>query len=283
MSKIKGRKNATKTKHLPAVPQAREQLPLAKAPDYLKQLAGKHFGLEESDTQRDIIIPRLRLLQATSQDVRDKAAEAGTFQHSLTREVYGNQIRIIPLLMHPTRIKWEVGGAGLRLCWSDNARECTGGERIDVGAQAKEGKGKVVQHGPQICAECPDAQPGADRKGEFVVPVCNFTYNFIVLLDGRTQEGPIALAMPKIQQQPAKQLLSLARFSNLPLWTKIYELGAITKTFRAGQAYQITVRSVDFVPQGLLNQVSEWYKAISQNIQRVKVDLDDLPDELEVN
>ena len=75
--------------------------------------------IEEGD---NIKLPRLNLIQEKRKEIKEGLAAAGDLFNSLTKESYGREVKIVPLIQRPlTRIRWKDRdeGGGM-LCISRN-------------------------------------------------------------------------------------------------------------------------------------------------------------------
>src|SRR5438132_1612945 len=106
----------------------REPGALSDVPDYLRRKGdGPPLGLENLE-RNDMTLPRLGLCQSlTPQRIKSDpkyiaGLEEGEFFNTITREVYGNRVRLVPLLFYKTRILFgpKDEGGGLRCQSFDN-------------------------------------------------------------------------------------------------------------------------------------------------------------------
>jgi len=163
----------------------------------------------------DIKMPRLAILQGLSQLCVDGKAKMGQLANSLTKEIYGEEIEFIPLFMFKTRAMFEQG-KGLVMMSRDNLIvTMTDDEHAEY-------MGKPVEE-----------VPGAAWNGN-EPPTFNLVYNFPVLLVGNLRQFPVALSLMKTAVKPAKELLSMARFSGEDMFARVYSIKSKTEKNEKG-------------------------------------------------
>jgi hypothetical protein len=178
-------------------------------PAYVKQ--GK--GGMEAVTTDDLIIPRLDLVQALSKARQRgdpafiEGATEGDLFNSVTRQLYGQQLNIVPLYYKREFAVWKSrkssGGGGFRGMFSTKA------EAMNRVAEAEEDSLEIVET-PLM----------------FVV---------IVHDDGSTEDAVISMSRTK--QKVARQWITLATMIGADLWAKTYTLSSIQDKNAKGDLY----------------------------------------------
>lgn len=91
----------------------------------------------ETVTSKNMAIPFIKLLQALSPQVKKggskiEGAEVGMFYNTVTQEVYGTQIRIVPCAFREQFIEWRPDNGGLEKIHSSSKvlEECTRDEKF---------------------------------------------------------------------------------------------------------------------------------------------------------
>ena len=167
---------------------------------------GQAAGLEDIDKQTDIKIPRILILQALSELVKDKKGDGGQIANSITGEILGDSFEFIPLHHFKTRVKFVLGKGAV--CMSRSALTSSFGDTENSGYV--EGTN---------CIECPDsAWQGKEA------PKCSLVYNFLVLDAKNLSAFPIVISCAKSAIKEAKTLISMAAFTGEDLCARIYKL-----------------------------------------------------------
>ena len=137
---------------------------------------GSAKGFENVE-QDDILIPRVKLLQALSPEVEEGDLKAGTFVNSLTSEALPYPLEFVPIFFFKSRIKWfpREDGGGIE-CRSANSREPNQGALF-----------------APTCKECEFSQWTEESEP----PECDLIFNFPSLLTEHESELPISLSFSK--------------------------------------------------------------------------------------
>lgn len=170
----------------------------------------KPVGFEEADMQQDIIMPRLAILQATSQMVKDEKGKMGDLANSLTKENFEGSFEFIPLFLFKTRCKFDLE-QGL-VCQSRNGLTCS--MNLDETHQVG-----------QDCMACKDQQWEADSG-----PICSLVYNFPALNVKEINSFPISISLMRTSSKAGKQLLSLAMMANEDFFARKYKITTVVKS-----------------------------------------------------
>lgn len=161
-------------------------------------------GGEEVD-QGDLKMPRLAIQQGLSELVNDGKARMGDLAHSITHEVYGQELQIIPLFMFKSRAQFEAG-RGLVMMSRDN-------QTVTMGLDEFE----------QYIGKAIEEVPGSEWEGK-EPPKFSLVYNFPVLIAGRLKEFPVSLSLMKTATKAAKDFISMCQFSGEDWFARVYTL-----------------------------------------------------------
>ena len=161
-------------------------------------------GFDELE-EGDIKMSRLSIGQGLSQVVIDGKAKMGDVYQTITNEVFGESVELIPLFMFKTRARFDTE-RGLVMMSRDNE---TVTMAID---ELAEYLGKPVEE-----------VPGSAWDGK-TPPSFSVVYNFPVLLASHLMSFPISLSLMKTAVKPAKEFLSMARYSGEDMFARVYTL-----------------------------------------------------------
>lgn len=175
-------------------------------PDHLRDVHN-HFG-GENVTKEDLILPRLALCQSTNDELKKskekyiERLEAGQFFNSVTREIYGEEVHVIPLQFAKSRIYYKPPvGSGVILCRSNNG--------INGGTIAP------------VCAQCPHSQFSADGTP----PACTDYANFPVLLLPTMQL--MVMSLKSTALTAARNWVTRMQNLNKPYFSSVYSIRAL--------------------------------------------------------
>ena len=178
-------------------------------------------GIEEGD----IKIARLAIAQGLSQVCIDGKAKMGELFNTITQEVYGESVEIVPLFMFKTRAQFDVE-RGLVMMSRDNI---TVTMAIDEFAEYLN---KLVEE-----------VPGASWEGK-EPPSFNQVYNFPCLLVNRLVQFPLSLSLMRTAVKVAKIFLSMARYSGEDMFARVYK---ISSTIEKGTKGTYALPVIEFV------------------------------------
>ena len=181
-------------------------------PDFLKNVVG-HEGLENV-TKDDLVLPRLMICQGLSpQRQRGKVnyiegLQDGQLFNTVTNEVYGESVRVVPLLFTKSRILFKAmtEGGGI-LCQSFNG--------IDGGRLAK------------LCAQCPKSQFTPELP-----PECTNFMNFVSVLLPSKQL--IAVSFKSTAIKKGKNWNTNMTMKNKPSYSQVWEIKTTPETNTKG-------------------------------------------------
>lgn len=176
----------------------------------------------EAISSEDIVLPRLRLLQDTSAEVKAQESKAGRLKHSLT-EVIVDTAEFIPISMYKSRLMFDPDNReGAPLCRSIDMKKGSDGTS---------------------CAECDNA-----KWKEGKPPICNTIFNYLIIQPNEigTMIMPTILSLMKTSAQAALKLNTSVEFTlpRQPFWNRVWLLQPKQKHFPKGPAYLLNVTQV---------------------------------------
>ena len=229
-----------------------------KVPMRVSSQDGVAAGFDEVDPQKDIIMPRLAVLQGLSGMVSDGKGVMGDLANSLTKENLGKEVSFIPLFLFKTRVQFEPG-RGLVMSSRDNF----------VVTFAKDEFEEFI--GRDV-----DEVPGSNWEGK-TPPKFHEVFNFPVLLVGRENEFPVCLSMMRTAAKAAREFISMARTANEDFFARVYK---ITTHIEKGEKGTYAVPSIELVGRCSDEQYEAalvQYKSIYKRKEDIAVDIEEEP------
>jgi hypothetical protein len=239
---------------------------LMQVPEYLQKAPGEVAAGTEYMERQDVTLPRLGLCQALTPQ-RQKSnpkyiqgLEEGMYFNTITKEVYGEKVRIVPLLFYKSRILFEDmdKGGGL-LCQAPDALM---------------GVGKPGGN----CLKCPLAQFG--QGGE--PPECSIFYNYAALAfsNGRITgiENMIVVSLKSTGLKVARDWNALIRLRRADIFAGVYEFTSTT-TRKDPYTWQTPIiQPTGWIDQASLIFAQEAYKAVAELHKqgRLRHDVEDI-------
>ena len=235
------------------------------APDYLRPTPGEQPAGTENIDRSDMTLPRLGLCQNNSpQRIRTDAKyieglREGDFFNSITGEVYGERLQIVPLLFYKSRILFgeEMGGP--------------------LRCQATDGLHGIGTPGGE-CTTCPLSQFGVDGTK----PECHKLFNYAALVvakDGRVHpEGMLVFSLKSSGLKVAMDWNALIKLRRADIFAGVYEISSVHQKNDKGQWYAPVVKNAGWVSKDTHQSAQIAYAAVAElNRQgRLKHDVSDL-------
>lgn len=174
----------------------------------------------EDDSAEDLIIPRIKVMQALSPEVQDQKATIGTIINSLTLENVTDKV-FVPVCKFNNNVLWR--------------------DRNDGGGiicRAADGKIGIMEDGTQrYCAQCRKCEFDNTKKGREAIPTCTKYINFLGFFED--DPTPIILSFSKTNMAEGKQMYSMAKVARQNIWNFGYKLTVTKKSNNANSWFII--------------------------------------------
>ena len=182
-------------------------------------------GFEDSRNE-DLIIPRIKVINALSPERQDGDAEEGDVINSLTLEKINDpdsSFIFIPIKQYYNNIKWNPDrDAELRmLCRSIDGR---------IGNN---------EDGVRICEDCGCDKFDNTKTGKDAQPTCTTYINFLGFFSGNPM--PVVLSFAKTNYNEGRKLLSMARSMRCNIWNYGYKISSRLMTKNKNKWYNMVV------------------------------------------
>lgn len=159
----------------------------------------------DEDSSKDLIIPRIKVINALSPERVDGIAQEGQLLNSLTQEDITGKL-FVPIKQYYSCIHWNPNRDDeLRIfCRSDDGRM----GHNDLGAVS--------------CATCGKCEFDNSKTGKDAQPQCTKYLNFLGFISG--QPMPIVLSFARTNYNEGRKMLSIAKSMRQALWNFSYKL-----------------------------------------------------------
>jgi hypothetical protein len=206
----------------------------------------------ENVTTDDVIIPRVELIQALS-PARKKSdaayiegAEEGQLFNNVTRELYGEDVTVVPVYYTKQFLVWKDRKSG------------GGGSNGFRGAFTSEAL----------------ARDAIAQLGEEGLEVSDTAQHFVLVKSGDTWQEAV-ISMAKSKMKVSKRWNSLIRMSNTDSFSRAYKLSAITETNARNESYfNFGVTPMGFVTKDVYDRAEKLYETIRSGGVKVSADYD---------
>lgn len=178
------------------------------------------MGFEDED-EDDVIVPRIKIVNALSPERKEKLADEGDIINSLTKEKYTGKV-FIPVFKFTNVIKWK--------------------DRADGGgieAISRDGKIMVPMDGGAPYPVGKLAEFDNSKQGKDAIPTHVKYMNFFGFFEG--ERMPIVLSFAKTNYAEGKKLFSLAKVQMQNMWNFGYALNPKAMSKAGNDWFNISV------------------------------------------
>jgi len=214
------------------------------------------LGLEGIERE-DITLPRIKLLQAMSDEVSNSNASPGDWLNTLSGQSYGTQFEFIPISVWKSRTYFA--------------------EKRDDSPICRSADSFMSVDGYCCMTECPHDRAW-DWKGG-VPPLCTLGYNYLVipLID----PFPAIVTLMKSSFKTGKALNTLLMATCCPAWFWVYEFYSVRQSNSKGTFYVAAVKKkiVDDKPVASndgMRQIAEHFYRMAKS-GRIEADSEEAP------
>lgn len=227
----------------------------------------------------DLIIPRVKLLQAISPEVTDyEAAKAGEFWHNGADKSLGKVLRVVPIKVTKSLILWAPRGddRGILARSNDGIHWDKPNETFEVklkgspkkqvwntGADVK--SSGLAEFGSSI-KEDPDSQPAAA-----------LTYNWLFYFIDYPDLSHAVVLNTRSSVKPSKQLISKLEMGSVEPFFRIYEMSVVEAKGAEGPYNNYQYTSAGFVEDPDIAKITEGlYEHFKDKDYRANDEADDV-------
>lgn len=241
----------------PQVPAVRKgfEITTGDVPDYIN--TGSQRGSEQVGME-DIVIPRLELVQSSSPCLKRndpkyvQGAQIGQLINSVTRELYGDSVLVVPVYYVK---QW--------LVWRDQKQGGGFAGAFDTSAEAQ---ARAEQEG------------GADAGWE---PIDTPQHMCLLLNVNTGKPEEIMVSMPRTKAKTSRAWNSMIRLAEGDRFSRVYKITTAEETSKAGQQYQnFVVTQAGYPPKWVYEAAETLYKRIASGQRRVVMDVEGMGEEI---
>ena len=202
-----------------------------------------HRGSEDVG-MKDIILPRIDVLQALSPQIKKKdpkyieGAEQGQLFNTVSGELYGDSIKFIPIKFSREFIVWKDRDSGGGFNGSFPTEDAA---LIEIDK-----------------LESPESYEVVETHVHFVLLVHD---------DGRVEEA--VLSMAKSKRKVSRKLNTLVQMVNCDRFARMFKLTAVEASGNKGEYWTFDVTSLGYVSEDLYRKGEATYKAIAAGERKV--------------
>ena len=213
------------------------------------------MGFEDED-QTDLIVPRIKVINALSPERKEKVADEGDIVNSLTKELLNGKV-FVPVFKFNNNILWR-----------DRAE---GGGIICIARNGKTGEDSDGTN--KLCSACKRCEFDNTKQGKEALPTCTKYINFFGFFSG--EHGmPIILSFAKTNYNEGRKLYSLAKVTMQNIWNHGYRLDSKLMSKNGNDWYNIAIIPAGATSAEDREYALSLYKSFRNDILNVKYDMD---------
>lgn len=227
---------------------------IEKVPDYIKQDSQRG---SEAVTSEDITIPRLEIVQSLSPARNKKdpmyiqGAEEGLLYNNVSRELYGENVYIVPVIF---KKQW--------LIWKD--RKAGGGFR-----GAYDTKEDAVIRVEELATENDNGPFDINDTAQNLCLIAKFNKDKLIKCE------EIAISMSKSKLKVSRQWNSMIRMFGGDRFSRAYQLSAVIQANDAGDKfYNFHVTSLGYTTESVYKIAEKLFDDIAQQEKAFNVNQD---------
>lgn len=194
----------------------------------------------------DLIVPRIRLLQPTSDGVTDGLGKMGQFQDSLSGKIMEDELELVLMGMKNGAVYFEPGGKSKKTkCKSENG---------------------ITNLMGQECVKCPFGEYWGKFHEDGTPPACSGTKEFLTVKRNSlmTRPYPMFLSFLKTSYGLGKRLISMARYSGEDIFARSYVIGSEKVQNDKGTFSKFTIKQGEKLTEDELKIAEKWYELIGR-------------------
>jgi hypothetical protein len=193
--------------------------------------------------------PRIKLAQATSPELDAvEGLKPGMFYNTLTKEVYGDSVDIIPCWLTESYYLWSprLGGDSKLLARSDDGVHWSPSQqsfnvKLDKKREATWNTGRtVMESGLAVWGS-------SDPDDTDSPPAATYALNVVAMVNGKVEEGPVAISFMRSAIKSAKNFAGSLRMSRVPSFGRVFKLTAAKIDGAKGPYFEPRFAAAGFV------------------------------------
>jgi len=215
-------------------------------PAYLKTDSNR--GSEDVGIE-DLTIPRLEIVQALSPCRKKTNAayiegcEEGQLYNSITREIYGDKVFIIPVVFKKQWLIWKDRDAGGGFKGAYDTAELAAERLIELEEENAVGPFESVDTAQHIC--------------------------LLLKPNGKIEE--IAISMAKSKMKVSRKFNSLVRINGGDRFSRVYEVRTVEDKSEKGEYINLDIKTIGFPSEEMYRKAEILFDDIKSGKREVKV------------
>lgn len=213
------------------------------------------YGFEESDSS-DIVIPRIKVINALSPERTEGEAEEGQVINTLTKEDV-SQWHFVPIKQYYSCIRWNPDRD------ADPRMMC----------RSFDGKVGTTSDGAQlICKQCGRCEFDNTKQGKEAQPTCTRYLNFLGFFEESPM--PVVLSFARTNYNEGRKMLSISKSMRTAIWGYSYTIGSKLVSKDRNKWYIMVPQMSGKTSEDIQKLAFELYNSIQ--INRIQTEYEDV-------
>lgn len=213
-------------------------------PDFLKEKMGQQARGNENVATDDLVIPRLEIIQSVSPEVDQSkpeylpAARAGMLMNSVTKQLYGSDVIVVPI--HYTK-QW--------LVWRDRKK---GGGFFGAFPDAEAAAARLAAAVTEL--------GGGNQHG---IEVIDTPTHLCLLVDrSRGTIEEIMIPMPRTKAKRSREWNSMVKLAGGDRFSRIYRISTQPESNAKGNFFNYAITQFGFPNKAIYAQAEKVYASV---------------------
>lgn len=244
-------------------------------PAFMQQDAATASG-KENISRDDMVIPRVALTQAVSDEATNGLCDVGNFWHTVLEEDLGPDLNLIIVHQSKRYTLWNPrhSGGGV-LARASDGKTWDSDFEGEIQPYKDDKKKRVkftIKAGEKVGRDIGLGKWGTlDPANEDSPPAATLSYVLVCVAPDRPEVGPFIILLQRSAEPVARQLLTKINLDPAPLYGQIYTVGSKDQASDQGGFKQFTFAKNGHVQDAELYELAKTFHAQFQSTE-VKFD-----------
>lgn len=244
-------------------------------PDFMRSDAGQGMGNISSE---DLEIPRLKLMQGTSPEVKEyDALKPGHLFHTGALENFPDGVSVVPLYVDKRYMLWRPleNGGGVLARADDGTNWTPANRTFEVQLDKKDGGHKVVWKTADTVEASGLAEWGSSNPNDpDSQPAAVLMYCFVVMFPDHPEMMPAVLTFQRTSIKAGRKWLTALKNKRAPIFGQRFRLNVVEDRNESNQEfYNLSVSGEGFVSD---RGDYEHYKELAEQFGKSGIQIKDL-------
>lgn len=216
--------------------------------------------------QSDLIIPRIKLLQAISPEVEAfENAKSGEFWHTIAGMSLGKELSFVPILLRKSWVLWAPRGDDRGILARANDGKNWDQPDMEFTVKPKGSPKPIIWRTAKTVAES-----GLDQFGSSIPddpnspPAAALTYQFLVYFPEYADFGPTIVLNTRSQIKPAKDLINKCEIRPVDHYCQKYRMSIVQEKGTEGPYFNYQYVPDGYADEATAKKTKEWFEYYSK-------------------